>query len=326
LADPVRATYPGGFERGRLVTLLVAVAALLGVLAPSPPAAAGTSTTPSPCLAVPGVTCVLNIPYIDDGSPAHTLDAYFPTNLVDRASIMIIHGGRWQRGSSSWFADEATYFAENGFAAFSINYTLGTKDVPSWPQVRRDVESATAWVMSHAQQYHGDDARVGVLGGSSGGHLAALVDTDGPDHGAAPRAAVSWSGAMDLTITYKDGNGAARNGIHKLLGCKPNECPHKYAIASPVTHVSSGDGRMLFFHSRDERIPIAGAREMDRALRLAKVPHTFVVLRHSTAHAREYECTTTRVAGYRGPVIDTSLRWLGTQLAQPTTPTGTFCT
>jgi acetyl esterase/lipase len=292
------------------------------------------SATPSSAIDTPnadqcppgtGVTCVFGIAYEDDGNPVHTLDAYYPTDLTDRATVVMIHGGRWKNGDSSSYAQEALYFAENGFAVFSINYTLSQRGIPSWPEVRTDVESATAWVIGHADKYHGDDSRVAVFGGSSGGHLAALVDTDGPDHGAAPVAAVTWSGMMDLKITYKQGNGAARNGIYHLLGCRPNGCPRTYAAASPDDHVSSDDGSLLFFHSQDERVPIAGARKMNRLLAAAGVPHELVVLKHSTEHARQYECDPITVDGETLPVIDDSMRWLGTQLDQPTTPNGTFC-
>lgn len=324
---------------GRRPVRLIALAALglviAGPTATSPSSAtvtspAGTTATESRdagdfCSAPLGVSCVLDIPYIDDGTSVHTLDAYYPTDLTDRASVVVIHGGFWRQGSSRLLAPEARYLAQNGFAAFSINYAKSRPDRPSWPQVRADVEAATVWVMSHADQYHGDNDRVGVLGGSSGAHLAALLDTAGPENGVAPLATVSWSGAMDLVITYDQGNRAAKHSLFQLLGCRPDECPRTYAAASPVTHVSSDDGSMLFFHSSDERIPVAGAHEMNKALAAAGVPHTLVVFKSSTKHARQYECDRARVADQTLPVIDDSVRWLGIQLNQPTTPTGTFC-
>lgn len=300
------------------------LAALTVAASPSAPQSKAMSP-PTECAPPPGVTCVFDVPYLDDGQPEHTLDVYYPTDLVDRASVVLIHGGVWKSGSSRSMTEEAEYFAENGFAAFSVNYTKSRRDKPSWPQVRSDVEAATAWVMAHASEYHGDNSRVGTLGGSAGGHLAALVDTAGPEHGVAPLAAVAWSGPMDLTITYERGNATAQRGVSQLLGCTPDECPETYADASPVTHVTSDDGSLLFFHSSDEPVPIAGAREMNRALARAGVPHTLFVFRNSEAHGRDYECTDADVAGATLPVIDGSVRWLGIELSQPTTPTGTFC-
>lgn len=295
-------------------------------VAATPIAAHSTAMSPpSECAPPPGVTCVFDVPYLDDGQPQHTLDIYYPTDQTDRASVVLIHGGVWKSGSSRSMAEEAMYFAENGFATFSVNYTKSRRDQASWPAVRFDVEAATAWVMAHADQYHGDGSRVGTLGGSAGAHLSALVDTAGPEHGVAPLAAVAWSGAMDLTITYERGNQTAQRGVSQLLGCTPDECPETYADASPVSHVTSDDGSLLFFHSSDEHVPIAGARKMNKALAGAGVPHTLFVFKNSTAHGRDYECTDAKVAGATLPVIDDSVRWLGIELGQPTTPTGTFC-
>lgn len=303
-------------------TFALCVAAF-GVGLPS----SATATTPAkhPCSRHPELTCVFGIPYVDDGLPVHTLDAYYPTELSGRASVVLIHGGRWTHGSSRSFEDEAAYFAENGFAVFVINFTQWLHEQPSWPQVRQDIEAATGWVMTHADEYHGDNARVGVLGGSSGGHLAALLDTAGPENGVRPLAAVSWSAAMDLTIAFEKGNHQARNGISQLLGCRPDDCPQTFADASPVSHVSSDDGSMLFFHSSDEAVPVSVAHEMNKALAAAGVPHTLVVFKNSIKHSREYECDQARVAGRTATVIDDSMRWLGTQLSQPTSPDGSFC-
>ncbi len=264
--------------------------AIAGLTAVAPSSATGRVADRKPCSPPPGVTCLIGIPYLDDGSSKHTLDAYYPTDLTDRASVVILHGGFWMQGGSRVFAPEAAYLAQNGFAVFAINFARSRPDKPSWPQVFSDVEAATTWVMTHADQYHGDNQRVGVLGGSSGAHLAALLDTAGPEDGVAPLTSVAWSGGMDLALTYQKGNRAAKHAITQLLGCTPDVCPQTYADASPVTHVTSDDGSMLFFNSSDEHIPVAVAHEMNSALTAAQVPHKLVVFKGSHEHSRQYEC------------------------------------
>jgi len=64
---------------------------------------------------------------------------------------------------------------------------------------------------------------------------------------------------------------------------------------------------------------------MNRALAAAGVPHKLVVFKDSVKHAKQYESDPARVAGQTLTVIDAGVRWLGSQLSQPTTPTGTFC-
>jgi acetyl esterase/lipase len=67
--------------------------------------------------------------------------------------------------------------ANHGVAVASISYRL-------YPQVKhpgqvQDVAKAFAWVKSHIADHCGDPSRVHVCGHSAGGHLAALLGTDG---------------------------------------------------------------------------------------------------------------------------------------------------
>src|SRR6476469_3631867 len=112
--------------RGHALVRLMAMAALGLALAAlpavAPSSATGTTAARHSCSPPPGVSCLIHVPYLDDGSSKHTLDVYYPTYLTDRASVMILHGGYWMRGGSRIFAPEAKYFAENGFTVFAINF------------------------------------------------------------------------------------------------------------------------------------------------------------------------------------------------------------
>lgn len=279
------------------------------------------------CSSPAGVTCTYGVRYASGGGDAHTLDVYLPDGATGEAAVVMIHGGGWLGGNSRGLHDEAVYFAQNGFAVFSVNYTLSTPGRPSWPKVLDDVVRATGWVEAHAGDYDADGSRVATFGGSAGGHLAALLDTAGGEHGLDVAASVAWSGPMDLGLTYRDGGAEVRGEIAQLLGCQPGSCAGSEDVeASPISHVSRSDGPLLFVNSSDELTPLSGAKAMDRALAAAGVDHRLVVLRHTRRHAAEYECHPARVLGVEGPVIDGTLRWLGEYLDDaPLTPTGTFC-
>lgn len=293
-------------------------------------AALGAATVrpaePGICSAPAGVTCVANVAYAAGGK-VHTLDVYFPTGAHGEASVMVIHGGSWAFGGSGGMAKESIYLAQNGFAAFSINYTLSTPDQPSYPQVVQDVDLATGWIAAHASDYGADGTRLAALGSSAGGNLAALQDTAGPEHGHPLVTTVAWSGAMDMPLTYQDGDAKAQHYLAQLFGCTPDTCLASYVAESPDSHVTSDDGSMLFFNSSDELVPVSGAYAMNRALNAAHVPHKLVVFHDNpTKHAKQYECDPATVLGVTAPVIDGSLRWLGDWLnGTPLTPTGTFC-
>lgn len=319
----MRPTLPRALSVGMVaavVTLSAAAPAQADTGSAGPAAVAAEA-----CVPPPGVTCEYGVPY--GAASAQTLDVYYPTGLTGEPSILVIHGGGWKSNDSRTPAQQARYFAQNGFAVFSINYTLSTPTVPSWPQVFRDVETAAGWVHLHAADYGADGSRLGAYGPSAGGHLSALLDTAGPEDGFRIRTAVALSGPMDLGITYREGGGGASTDVTQLLGCVPGSCPNDEDVdASPISHVSTGDGSLLFFNSDHEVIPVHGAYAMNDALQAAQVPHSLVVIPNSTQHAGAYLCNIATVLGQQSTVVDGIVRWFGRYLTgTPIVPTGTYC-
>jgi acetyl esterase/lipase len=100
----------------------------------------------------------------------------FPAAQPNGAAAVIFPGGGYQRlafekeGNAS-----ALWLSKLGVAAFVVRSRLGMKyhhPVEMW-----DAQRAIRWVRAHAAQYGIDTARVGVVGFSAGGHLAATVST-----------------------------------------------------------------------------------------------------------------------------------------------------
>ncbi len=277
------------------------------------------------CTAPVGVLCSFAVAY--GSGPSQTLDAYWSTLYAGEPSVIIIHGGGWSAGSSTDYYPEAVYLAQNGFAVFSLNYTLSTPEHPSWPQVLTDIEAATAWVRDNAHIFGADGSRIGAYGGSAGGHLVALLDVVGADDGVPIKAAVSWSGPMDLRSTYKHSNSYVQGAIAQLIGCVPRDCPNDEDLAaSPDTHVTPDDGPLLFFNAKEELVSVQQAHLMNRALRRAGVRHDMVIFNDTNGHASQLECHPARILGVQGPAIDGAIRWLGKALTgRAWSPSGTFC-
>ena len=239
-----------------------------------------------------------NVPYRQVGGATLTLDAYLPAPAISRrAAIIFVHGGGWRAGDKSAFAPgepvfapTALRFARLGFAVFSIDYRLA----PAAPfsAAASDVSFAVRWVRGHAANFDIVPRRIGIFGVSAGGNLAALVATEGRgslDRGARVRAAVSWSGPMDLALFDTELGGPARHPfVESYLACRPTRCPSRYTSASPVNHVDRSDPPMLIANSRHEIVPLGQAEEMARRLTNAHVPHELVVVSGSR-HAADYE-------------------------------------
>jgi acetyl esterase/lipase len=197
----------------------------------------------------------------------------------------MIHGGGWRTGDKATWAEEANRLAERGWVAFSINYRL---DEPSlFPAEVDDVQTAVRWVRSHAREYGIDTTRVGALGESAGGHLAAMLATlgSGPlDAGARIRVGAAWSPPTDLSALARS---RGDQWATSVMGCTLSTCADKLAQASPVTHVDGGDAPLYLVNSSDEQIPLSQAQALNDRLGAAAVDHQLDVLPGSR-HALDY--------------------------------------
>ena len=261
---------------------------------------------------IPRVVVLADQPYALDRAPAHTFDAYLPVDGGGpHPGIVLIHGGGWRHGNKRDLAAEARYFAEHGFAAFSINYQLAPKH--RWPQQLVDARNAVMWIRAHADTYSVDAGRIGAFGTSAGAHLASMlaVLTNGiPDAGAGIMAAVAWSSPMDLVLLGQLAGSYTR--AERFLGCSDEEdCASLAVSASPITYVGRGDADLFFVHSRGEFIPVQTAREMSARMTKVRAPHIYVEL-PGTGHAAQYERDA--VPGTSTTVLDASISFFGSHL------------
>jgi len=253
-------------------SLLVLVAAVLALGA----AGGQTSTTAVTREDVP-FTVTRDVRYGTAGGQDLLLDAYVPDDTnAERVAVILIHGGAWRTGDKGDVVKEANLLARRGWVVFAVNYRLGERE--AFPAEIDDVQTAVKWARANAYEYRMDPGRVGALGISAGGHLAAMLATLGegpPDRGARILVGASWSGPMDLTALA---GGEAATLSTLLLPCRPAECPQRWADASPITHVDPTDAPFLLANSDDELVPVDQARSMAARLDTAGVVHELVVV------------------------------------------------
>jgi len=211
-----------------------------GVLGMSAPLAAAIAAICA--VAALAATSQRDVTYKQTASGPLRLDIYRPTGLNGRRpAVLLFHGGGWSAGDKSELAAEGRRLADRGFVAVSVGYRL--EPPAPYPSTIRDALSAVRWVRHHAPGLGVDPARVGALGSSAGGNLAALLATLGHGswrHGTRLRVAVSYSGVMDLA--YRTRSSATPVNY---LGCRPRACPRRYAYASPMHHVDPSDPPLL---------------------------------------------------------------------------------
>ncbi|MSR66443.1 MAG: alpha/beta hydrolase [Pedosphaera sp.] len=88
-------------------------------------------------------------------------------------AVICIHGGGFRAGSREGYNKLCLTLAENGFAAFTVSYRLAPKY--QFPAAVHDTKAAVRWLRMNAKKFNIDPERIGVTGGSAGGHLAQFL-------------------------------------------------------------------------------------------------------------------------------------------------------
>jgi acetyl esterase/lipase len=133
----------------------------------------------------------------DDQHAPLTWQVYTPTPAPASSppGIVLIHGSFWNAGSSLQIQGKAQDLARQGYYVVSVNpelapcglipgqqcHELDGQD-PGW-WVRRQVEDVEAFITAFRDSGKVDPNKIGLVGGSSGATLAALVAFDTTDTG-----------------------------------------------------------------------------------------------------------------------------------------------
>jgi acetyl esterase/lipase len=187
-------------------------------------------------------------------------DLYFPTNAptdVKLPAIVWIHGGGWNNGERDGRREIAvcSSLARNGYITMSVDYKLAYGKYEVWPTNLWDCKTAVRWLRVNADRLGIDRKRIGVAGGSAGGHLAAMVALTTPADGldpAEPHGNVSC--AVSCCV---DMYGIADVGTFheaKMLGKTFEEAPELYRIASPITYVRSNSPPFLILCGTADKV------------------------------------------------------------------------
>jgi len=222
------------------------------------------------------------------------LDAYLPSVAGPHPALLLIHGGAWMHGDRSNMREFGELLAREGYACFAPSYRLAP--AYRWPAQIEDCLYAVQFVRANAERFGIDPARVGALGLSAGGHLAALLgvleerrDEQATDpvqrQSTRIQCVVDYFGPVLLARGKEDSFGPVLRGKEinfdtqpppELFGDAPDSA---YATASPVKFVSKDDAPFLLVHGDADRIvPVGHAHLMEEELRAAGVPCELVVI------------------------------------------------
>ena len=189
-------------------------------------------------------------------------------------AVLYVHGGGWVGGDKAGFLGDgvATMLFQLGFAVGSVNYRLAPEH--HYPAQINDCKLAVRYLRSQADALGIDPDRIGVMGGSAGGHLVLLMGLAGPDDGLEGPGLEAYSSSVLSVVNYFGPTDLTLPGLNfhplilSLLGCNPTDCADLARLASPASFATAGDAPVMTIHGEDDSIvPYDQAVIIAKALR-----------------------------------------------------------
>lgn len=181
----------------------------------------------------------------------------------------MVAGGGWRGGSRSFYKHWGPFLARNGYALFAIEYRLRKPGM--YPAAIYDVKAAIQFVRAKAAAFDVDPTRIGLIGDSAGGYLAAMLalaadrfasaysDDANAATPATVKAVVGFHGIYDMVAQWKQDMRVTRGDsiTQDFLGVAPAQNGPLYVESSPITYARADRRgvRFLLFHgSRDNLV------------------------------------------------------------------------
>ncbi len=126
-------------------------------------------------------------------------------------AVLCIHGGGFRAGKRESYDVLCNKLAERGYVAATITYRLAPAH--KFPAAVHDTKAAVRWLRANAAKYGINPDRIGVTGGSAGGHLAQFLgvtanvpqfegDGGNADQSSTVTCVVNVYGPSDFTKSY----------------------------------------------------------------------------------------------------------------------------
>lgn len=211
-----------------------------------------------------------------------TLDVVTPPSPNGLGIVFLVSGG-WKSSPNSFRAWLLAPLLRHGYTLFAVAHVPQPRATVD--EIVADISRGVRYVRAHAAEFHVDPDRIGVTGGSSGGHLALMLATRGgpgetgsadplADVSSAVQAAAVFCPVTDLTnltgSTEDPGDGGPPPSFRKAFDQEPIDMVRWRETSrelSPIFHVTSELPPILIHHGdRDTLVPLdQSIRFCDRA-------------------------------------------------------------
>lgn len=175
--------------------------------------------------------------------------------------VVCIHGGGFRAGKREGYDGLIVKLAEQGYVAVTVSYRLAPKY--KFPAAVHDTKAAVRWVRANAEKYKIDPARIGVTGGSAGGHLAQFLgvtmdvkefegDGGNATHSSRVNCVVNVYGPSDFTKSYGKSVDAAEV-LPLWLGGNLETARPAHVRSSPLNWVTPNAAPTLCIHGTEDK-------------------------------------------------------------------------
>lgn len=176
-------------------------------------------------------------------------------------AIVCIHGGGFRAGHRDGYNKLCLTLAQHGYVVATVSYRLSPKY--QFPAAVHDVKAGVRWLRANAKKYNLDPDRIGVTGGSAGGHLAQFLgvtagvkqfegDGGNPEQSSSVACVVNFYGPSDFTKSYGKSVDAAEV-LPLFFGGNLEQERRKHIVGSPLYWVTPNAAPTLCIHGTDDK-------------------------------------------------------------------------
>jgi len=281
-------------KRNLLTLIILIYAACSAVLAqPAPPQ---------------GYTHLEDVIYGRKFGTALTMDVFTPKENAKGVGIVIACSGGWYSDHgqiATGFAPYWNSFLKRGYTVFAVVH--GSNPRYTIPEILQDMNRAVRFIRYHAKDYGIDPNRIGISGGSAGGHLSLMQGTAGDNgdpkaadpidrvssrvqavgcffpptdflnYGVAGKEAIGGVILKDVAAPFEFQEWDNDRRVFKTITDKA--AIHFIVLAiSPINHVDAKTPPTLIFHGdKDPIVPLQQSQIFIEKLKQNKVPCELVV-------------------------------------------------
>lgn len=210
--------------------------------------------------------------YVIGSYPEHTVElfVYTPEHPGKYPAVLCIHGGGWSQRQTESDRPMMERLAKRGFVTALVSYRISGE--AKYPAALNDCKAAVRYLRAHAAGLHINPERIGVMGGSAGGHLSGLTaltsgksefEGDGVERetDSSVQACIVMAASQDLVeANFLKTNPSAL----AFFGSTCAQSPDLYRSASPLTHIRKGVPPVLFIEGEKDSLKVGRKEAMDK--------------------------------------------------------------